>query len=111
MVRKNAPVLKKNVYGYYPDPQFHNNQPNLVLTKHPNIHKAMQTIPEDLSVVSIKPIIKLTVIDGRFKPQRNRHRIDFYVRLNYNQECELFVRSSVQHMNLKATRDDIQHTF
>ena len=85
-IRKTPPAIRKNIYGYYEHPQFHNNQPNLHLTKHPNRNKAIQTIPEDLSIICVRPIIKITVIDGKIKPQRNRHRLDFYVRIHYNQE-------------------------
>ena len=37
----------------------------------------------------MRPVIKLTVIDGNIKPQRNRHCTNFYVRLNYNKENKL----------------------
>ena len=83
-VRKNAPVLKKNIFGYYENPQLNNNQPQLTLTRHPPTNKCTQTVPEDLSIISIRPVIKLTVIDGTIKPQRSRHCCNFYVKLTYN---------------------------
>lgn len=110
-LKKNAAVLKKNIFGYYQDPQFHNNQPSLTVTKHPNLNKAIQTVPEDLSIMSVRPVIKLTIIDGRFKPRRNRHRIDFYVKLNYNMELALSMSTLVKHMNANPNKDDIHHTL
>ena len=37
----------------------------------------------------------MTVIDGKIKPQRNRHRLDFYVRIHYNQEQ--FIDTPIDH--------------
>ena len=37
-------------------------------------------------MICVRPVIKITVIDGKVKPQRNRHRLDFYVRIHYNKE-------------------------
>jgi len=33
--RKAAPILKKNIYGYYQDPQFAGNLTLNTMTKHP----------------------------------------------------------------------------
>jgi hypothetical protein len=49
----------------------------------------VQTVPEDLSVVVTQPVIKLSVIDGNIKPQRNRHNVHFYVKMLYNREEKL----------------------
>lgn len=94
-MRKNAPVLKKNIFGYFEDPQFSSNQPSLTLTKHPNLNKAIQTVPDDLSVLTVRPIIKLTVIDGTIKPQQTRHNTNFYVKVNYNLTENLNLRTRV----------------
>lgn len=83
-LRKNGPVLKKNIFGYYENPQLNSNQPNLTTTKHLVLSKCIQTIPEDLSILTTRPVIMVTVVDGKIKPQRNRHCINFYVKLNYN---------------------------
>jgi hypothetical protein len=43
--RKAAPVLKKNIYGYYQEPQFAGNYTLAVPTRHANPHKQTQTLP------------------------------------------------------------------
>ncbi len=44
-IRKNAPILKKNIFGYYENPQLHNNQPSLSITKLLSHNKYIQTVP------------------------------------------------------------------
>ena len=43
--RKAAPILKKNIYGYYQDPQFAGSYTLATPTKHTNPHKQTQTLP------------------------------------------------------------------
>lgn len=104
--RKNAPVLKKNIYGYYENPQLNNNQPNLSLIKHPNLNKAIQTIPQDLSIMTVRPVIMLTVVDGNIKPQRSRHCLNFYVNINYDFENKLFLSSKLSMNSLQPVWND-----
>lgn len=42
--RKAAPVLKKNIYGFYQDPQFAGNFTVATTTKHINNNKQTQTL-------------------------------------------------------------------
>jgi hypothetical protein len=82
--RKPAPVLKKNIYGYYQEPQFSGNYALAVPTRHFNPHKQTQTLPEDLCILTLHPVILLTLIDGNIKPQRNRHSVQYFVRIRVN---------------------------
>lgn len=81
----NAPVLKKNIYGYYEDPQFF-NPPLLTKTISVNnvSNKYIQTTPEDLTIMTKYPILLLNIIDGKIRSIPQRHRLDFYVKICNN---------------------------
>lgn len=92
--RKAAPILKKNIFGYYQDPQFNNNFALPNTTKHSNNNKQTQTLSEDLCILTLHPVIMVTLIDGNIKPQRNRHSLQHYVKIRVNDERS--VASSVK---------------
>lgn len=77
--RKAPPVLRKNVFGYYPDPQLPQAIPLPTPTRHPCNSRATQTLADDLTLLS-QPLLLLTLIDATIRPQRNRHSVQFYVR-------------------------------
>jgi len=54
-------------------------------TKHPNLNKASQTLAEDLCILTLHPVVLVTLIDGNIKPQRNRHSLQFYVTIKVNE--------------------------
>jgi hypothetical protein len=37
-------------------------------------------------VLTLHPVVLLTLIDGNIKPQRNRHSLQYYVRIRINEE-------------------------
>jgi hypothetical protein len=84
--KKAAPVLKKNIYGYYQEPQFSGNYTMATLTKHANNNKHTQTLSEDLCILTLHPVIMVTLIDGNIKPQRTRQSLQFFVKIRINED-------------------------
>ena len=72
------------MFGYYQEPQFAGNYTLPSSTKHVNNNKATQTLPEDLCILTLHPVIMVTLIDGNIKPQRNRHNQQHYVTIKIN---------------------------
>jgi hypothetical protein len=87
--KKAAPILKKNIYGYYEDPQFSGNYTIGGSTKHPNNNKQTQTLSEDLCVLTLHPVMMVTLIDGNIKPQRTRHSNQYFVRIQVNENFNI----------------------
>lgn len=79
-------MLKKNVFGYYQDPQFAGNYNFAVPTKHVDCNKYTQTLSEDLCILTLHPVIMVTLIDASIKPQRTRHSLQHYVKIKINEE-------------------------
>jgi hypothetical protein len=76
--------VKKNIYGYFQDPQFINATTLNIITKHPENSKSTQTLSEDLCILTLHPVIMVTLIDANIRPQRNRHSQQFYVKIRIN---------------------------
>ncbi len=58
----------------------------MTLTKHPDRNKQTQTLPDDLSILTLQPVLLLHLFDGNIKPQRNRHCTDYYVQIYKNND-------------------------
>jgi hypothetical protein len=84
--KKPAPILKKNIFGYYEEPQFAGNYNLPAPTKHLNLNKCTQTLSEDLCILTLHPVIMVTLIDASIKPQRTRHSLQHYVRIRINED-------------------------
>lgn len=87
--KRPAPILKKNIFGYYQEPQLAGNYTLPTVTKHQNLNKATQTLSEDLCVLTLHPVIMVTLIDGNIKPIRTRHSQQHYVRIKVNEESQV----------------------
>ena len=55
-------------------------------TKHANLNKFTQTLSEDLCILTLHPVIMVTLIDANIKQQRTRHSLQHYVRIKINDE-------------------------
>lgn len=77
--------MKKNIFGYYQEPQFASNFTLPVSTKHIINSKYCQTLPEDLCILTLHPVIMVTLIDGNIKSQRTRHSLQYYVKIRVNE--------------------------
>ena len=84
--KKPAPILKKNIFGYYQDPQFAGNYTLPTPTKHINLNKHTQTLSEDLCILTLHPVIMVTLIDANIKPHRTRHSQQHYVKIKINDD-------------------------
>lgn len=58
----------------------------MTTTKHPDLNKSTQTIPDDLTILITHPVIILHLFDGAVRPQRTKHNTEFYVRIQFNSE-------------------------
>ena len=84
--------MKKNIYGYYVDPQLSTQWNFLTTTQHPDLNKFTQTLSDDLTVLITHPVLLLHLLDGIIRPQRTRHNTEFYVKIHVNSDS--FIESN-----------------